>query len=221
MKKKLVIITIFLAIIFYPSESYAQDTKTVSGIITAFKTIPLNKVKISAEKSGETVLSSADGRFSVSVSEKDQVKFSAVGFYSKKIRITNENIYKVDMIFINKASNIQKAVSEGHIAEDVLRKALEGKIPAEEKDYSKYQTIFELISSEIYNVRVKGSTVVNTKVRSFDASPQVLYVVDGKIVTDISYISPQYVRTIELIDDVRATEYGSKGANGVLKITLK
>lgn len=125
------------------------------------------------------------------------------------------------MIFINKTSNIQKAVSEGHIAEDVLRQALEGKVPAEEKDYSKYQTIFELIGSEIYNVRIKGNSVVNTRIRSFDISPQVLYVVDGKIVTDISYISPQYVKSIEFIDDVGTTAYGSKGANGVLKITLK
>lgn len=193
----------------------------MSGIITAFKTIPLNKVKIYAERSGETVFSSSDGQFSVNVSGKEQLILSAAGFYNKKIRIGDENIYKIEMIFINKTSNIQKAVSEGHIAEDVLRQALEGKVPAEEKDYSKYQTIFELIGSEIYNVRIKGNSVVNTRIRSFDISPQVLYVVDGKIVTDISYISPQYVKSIEFIDDVGTTAYGSKGANGVLKITLK
>jgi hypothetical protein len=46
-------------------------------------------------------------------------------------------------------------------------------------------------------------------------------VVDDKVVSDISFIDPNWVRSVELIDDVRATMYGSMGANGILKITLK
>jgi len=200
---------------------YAQDGRTINGIITAFKTIPLNNVKVTAEKSGETVFTSVDGQFSIKTAEKDQITVSAAGFYKKKVKVGIDKILKIEMILINKEANIQKTVNEGHIAEDVLRKALAGEPAKEGKDYSLYRTIFELISSEIYNVRVKGTSVVNTKVRSFDIAPQVRYVVDRKITTDISYISPQYVRTSEFIDDVRATEYGSKGANGVIKITLK
>lgn len=45
--------------------------------------------------------------------------------------------------------------------------------------------------------------------------------VDNKIVSDISFVNPTYVKTIEFIDDVGATMYGLSGANGVLKITLK
>ena len=52
-------------------------------------------------------------------------------------------------------------------------------------------------------------------------NPQVLYVVNEKIVPDISYINPTYVKSIEFIDDVGATLYGVQGGNGVLKITLK
>ena len=47
------------------------------------------------------------------------------------------------------------------------------------------------------------------------------FVVDDKIVSDISYIDTEYVKSIELIDDVGTTMYGAMGANGVLKITLK
>lgn len=68
---------------------------------------------------------------------------------------------------------------------------------------------------------VKNNVVYNKAVRSMDSNPKVLYVVDGKIMTDITYINPAYVKTIEFIDDVAATLYGSMGANGVLRITLK
>jgi len=216
-----IVITVFLMLRTFSPEIYAQDERTINGIVTTFKTIPLNNVKVTAEKSGETVFTSTDGNFAIKTAEKDQITVSATGFYNKKVKSGDDKILKIDMVFINKEANIQKAVREGHIPEDVLRKALNGEIPVEEKDYSLYKTIFDLISNEIYNVRVKGTSVVNLKVRSFDASPQVLYVVDNKITSDISYISPQYVRSIEFIDDVRATEYGSKGANGVLKIILK
>jgi hypothetical protein len=57
--------------------------------------------------------------------------------------------------------------------------------------------------------------------RSLDPSPPVLLVVDDKIVQDISFLDPSWVRSIELIDDVRTTMYGSMGANGVLRILLK
>jgi len=49
----------------------------------------------------------------------------------------------------------------------------------------------------------------------------VLLVVDEKIVRDISYVNPNYVKSIEFVEDVGATMYGSMAANGVLKITLK
>jgi hypothetical protein len=68
---------------------------------------------------------------------------------------------------------------------------------------------------------VKGNLIINTRVRSFDSTPEVLLVVDNKIVSDISYIDTHYVRSVEFVDDVGTSMYGSKGANGVIKIYLK
>jgi outer membrane receptor for ferrienterochelin and colicin len=41
------------------------------------------------------------------------------------------------------------------------------------------------------------------------------------IMSDISFITPINVKTIEYIDGVDASSYGSRGANGIIKITLK
>jgi len=56
---------------------------------------------------------------------------------------------------------------------------------------------------------------------SFSLSSQVLYVVNDMIVNDISYISPTEIQKIVYLEDNEAAEYGMRGANGVLKITLK
>jgi TonB-dependent Receptor Plug Domain len=201
--------------------SNVQDLKTVNGVITAFKTIPLKNVKIYASISKATAFTDSAGMFSISCAEKDILTISASGFSGKKVKTGKNETYKIDLAYIDNENNFREATSHGHISAELLKQAAEMKAASNVKDYSKYKTIYELISSEIYNVRVKGTAIVNTKVRSFDADPQVLCVVDGVIVSDISYISPDYVKSIEFIDDVGATMYGAKGANGVLKITLK
>ncbi|HBZ33825.1 MAG TPA: hypothetical protein DEO38_01860 [Bacteroidales bacterium] len=49
-----------------------------------------------------------------------------------------------------------------------------------------------------------------------------LYVVDGVITNDISFLSPNDIQSMEILKDASATAiYGSRGANGVILITTK
>jgi hypothetical protein len=218
-----ILLTIFSIILLLTciSEAKTQDKRQISGIITSFKQVPLNKVKISSSKTGEVVYSDPQGQFSLQSTEKDVLLVTASGFEERKIKTGKENTFVIDLLYKDNSTNFNNAVSNGHISEEDLTKAIETAKMKNVKDYSKYISIWELISSEIYNVRVTGNVVYNKKVKSFDSNPKVLYVVDDKIVPDISFVTPGYVRSIEFIDDVGATMYGSMGGNGVLKITLK
>jgi hypothetical protein len=89
------------------------------------------------------------------------------------------------------------------------------------KDYSKYQDIFDLIRGEITNVKVEGTNVYSIKGLSFSLTSQVLYDVDGMILSDISFVTPSEVEKIEYFDDSEASAYGMRGANGVIKIKLR
>lgn len=190
-------------------------------MVTSFKQIPLNKAKIISSKSGEVVYTDSQGQFSIQRIEKDLLIVSAAGFEDKKIKISKENSFIIDLLYKDNVTNFNNAVNNGHITEDALRQAINSQKLKNVKDYSVYSSIYELISSEIYNVRVSNNVIYNKKVKSFEQNPKVLYVVDDKIVTDISFVSPMYVKSIEFIDDVGATMYGSMGGNGVLKIYLK
>lgn len=198
-----------------------EKARTVSGIVTSFGTLPLNNVRVFADKSGKVASTDSTGRFSVEIMDRDILFISAAGFDSRKVRTGKENLYAVDLKYEDNVSNFNDAVSHRHISEALLKNALALEAKKNEKDYSKYKSIYDLITSEIYNVRINGNTIVNTKLRSFDRTPEVLLVVNDKIVPDISYIIPSDVKSIEFIDDVGSTLYGSMGANGVLKITLK
>jgi hypothetical protein len=212
-----ILILIFIGLL----KSEAQELKSVSGIVTTFRKIPLNKVRVVAVKSREITYTDSVGRFTIQCFKNDVLTVSASGFSYKKIRIGGKIILSVDLLFKDNITNFNDAVNNGHIKEDALKTALNNDQLDKEKDYSRYLSIYELIENEFYNVSVRGTSVYNKKIRSFDLTPQVLYVVDGKIVSDISFVSPNHVKTIEFIDDVGSTLYGMQGANGVIKVTLK
>lgn len=220
MKLKLAIIISVLIMIIHGSGA-AQEIKYISGIVTTFRDIPLNNVKVTALKSKEITLTDSLGLFALRCREKDVLIVTASGFFKKEIRVKKQNRYTIDLIFNNSETGFNDAVKNGHIAKDVLQKAISLKTLQREKDYSMYTDIYELIKNEIYNVRVDGTSVLTTKVLSLYVSPQVLYVVDDMIVSDISFINPVNVKTINYIDGVDASYYGSRGANGIIKITLK
>jgi TonB-linked SusC/RagA family outer membrane protein len=63
-------------------------------------------------------------------------------------------------------------------------------------------------------IRIRGYGTINT------SDP--LYVVDGFPVSDIDYLSPQDIESLEILKDASATAiYGSRGANGVILIKTR
>jgi hypothetical protein len=199
----------------------AQEKKTVTGIVTTFKVIPLNKVQITASKSGEVVYSDSLGTFSINCTEKDVIKIFASGFDSKRVKVKKIDNPKIDLIYSNTNTSFKTAVKNGHISNELLEEAIV-KYPLKgQKDYSKYITIYALITSEIPTVKVSGTSVESRKPSSSSGSQQVLYVVDGTIVEDLSFVVPANMKSIRYVDGPAATRYGLRGGNGALEIGLK
>lgn len=219
MKPHLVFLS-FLFLVLFAIESSSQDKISYSGTVTSMR-VPLNKVKVIALNTGESTVTDSLGHFNVNGLKKDIFEVSAAGFEQKKVKVGKQDIIAISLLFKNNPSNMKDAVENGHISEKVLSDAISLTQTKKGKDYSTYQSIYELISSEIYNVTVEGTIIYNKKNVSLTSEPRVLCVVDGKVVRDISFVVPANVKSIEFIDDVGMTMWGVQGANGVLSITLK
>ncbi len=197
------------------------QAQQVSGKVTAFKNYPVRNVKVKSLKTENAALTDSAGRFILETVPGDIIWFSAEGFFERKIRTSKEEFLNISLKYKFDERSFEDAVNNNHISALTLKEALKSFPARGQKDYSKYQNIFELIRSEISNVRVSGTNVYNTKVTSFSMSPQVLYVVNDMVVNDISYISPVEVGSIVFLEGNSAADYGIRGANGVIKITLK
>jgi hypothetical protein len=220
-KKKMRIIVLIALVLIPEVIAIAQKTGTITGEVFAFKIYPVNKAIVKSIKTGVTVVTDSLGKFTINCVENDNLLISASGFMENKIHIRKVAGIVINLQYGYKETSFNDAVGHNHISGRLLEEALK-KYPVKgQKDYSKYSDIFALISTEIVNVRVVGTNVYTTKALSFSMSPQVLYVVDDMIISDISFISPAEVQKIEFFDDNRSSEYGMRGANGVLKITLR
>lgn len=87
--------------------------------------------------------------------------------------------------------------------------------------YSKYRTIYDLIRAEVPSVQVSGTSFKIQGATSISGSTEPLLVVDGVIQNSIDNVSPQMVKSVEVLKGSAASIYGSRGANGVILINLK
>lgn len=82
-----------------------------------------------------------------------------------------------------------------------------------------FQSIYDMIRGRFPGVEVSGKSIKVMGSSSLNVSSEPLFVVDGVIVNTIEDISPQNVRSIEVLKGPDATVYGARGSNGVIIIT--
>lgn len=102
--------------------------------------------------------------------------------------------------------------------EDLTRSS--STIDGKNKRYLSYQSIYDMISGELPGVQVIGRNIRIQGASSINSSTEPLFVVDGINVTSIDNIQPHLVKSIEVLKGSAAAIYGSRGANGVILITL-
>ena len=85
--------------------------------------------------------------------------------------------------------------------------------------YSTYNDIYEVLKGTP-GVSVNGKSIKIQGQNSLTLSQEPLFVVDGVPVQSIDDISPRDVKDISVLKGASAAIYGSRGANGVIVITL-
>jgi TonB-dependent SusC/RagA subfamily outer membrane receptor len=95
-----------------------------------------------------------------------------------------------------------------------------GEIDGSKSKYASYRTIYDMLKG-LPGVIVSGTTVSIRGPSSINLSSEPLFVVDGVPVSSLDYIQPIMVKSINVLTGSDASIYGSRGACGVILITLK
>lgn len=101
------------------------------------------------------------------------------------------------------------------------------KVEINDKELGTYSDIFDYLRGRVPGVVVGPSSAGSMPsvqvrgVNSINSSTEPLYLVDGVVSDNISYINPNDVGSIDVLKDGSAAIYGVRGANGVIMITTK
>ena len=213
---------------------YAQDTYLIKGVVSSqADNEPLPGVSVIIVNTIKGIDTDFDGNYSLKVKKGDVLQFSYVGFKNKKIPITGQKTLNVsleedanvlDEVVVvgygtQKQKNLTNAVSK--VSSEVLEKSITPRID----DALRGQVAGVNITTA--GGEVGGDTRITIRgTGSISGTSAPLVVVDGiALGTDpdlLGSIDPNNVESIEVLKDASSTAiYGSRGANGVIIVTLK
>lgn len=209
--------------------AHAQEKITVTGSVTSAEDgmlVPGVSVMEKGTNNGTTT--DFDGNYSLSVSNNATLVFSYIGFKTQEIAVAGKatinvaletDTQQLEEVIVVGYGVQKKALVTGaniQVSGDDLQKqsttnalqALQGQTPGVQITSSSGQP------GEALNVRIRGIGTTG------NSSP--LYVVDGVLTGDISYLSNSDIESISILKDAAsAAIYGSQAANGVVLVTTK
>lgn len=224
----ILILVLVCSFVCLTSVSYGQST--VQGTVVDESGEPLPGVNISVQGTTRGTSTDAEGSYQLTVpSSSDTLVFSFIGFQTQQIPVNGRSTIDVAMepatvqagdelvvvgYGIQRKSDLTGSVTSvggdelADIPTSSVTDALQGKvsgvhvIPEDGRPGAQPQ------------VRIRGVGTLN------DASP--LYVVDGMLLNDISFLSSSDIESMEVLKDASAASiYGARGANGVIIITTR
>lgn len=202
---------------------------TVTGTVKDTSDAPIIGVVIAEKGTTNATITNVDGKFSISVSDHSTLTASFLGY--KPVEVVVEGNKEIHITLIEDISTIDEVVVVGYGS--VKRKDVTTSVSTvSTKDLNERPIISaaNAIQGKAAGVNViqpNGEPGAGMVVRirgntSINASNDPLYVVDGVPMTDINFLSPNDIESMQILKDASsAAIYGSRASNGVVVITTK
>jgi len=226
-KMKLTVILLFLTSAM-AGLAIGQQPK-VSGTVTDQNGEPLFGVTVAEKGTTNGTITDGEGKFTLSVGEGSTLSFSMIGFTTQEIVVSGTA--PINVVLAEKQIAIDEVVVVGYGS--VRRGDLTTSVATVSTEDISERPIISAASA--IQGKAAGVTVMQpsgepgagmvVRVRgnsSISASNDPLYVVDGVPMTEINFLSPNDIESMQILKDASsAAIYGSRASNGVVLITTK
>lgn len=216
--------TSVLTFLFLAMLSMYAQKKVVQGKITLFKTIAVEGAEIGIKKTGHKTFSDSLGVFTIECNSKDKLYIRATGFKTKQLKVKKlKDFITVDLAIASDKSDIELAVSKGHIKQNDLSLAI--KYFDSMKQYSfGYTNIFDLISDKFPQASIVKGEIILRGINSISEGGKngAIIVLDGAIssMNSLESINLSDIKDIRILRGTEAIRYGTGSSNGVISVRL-
>ncbi|MFI3332768.1 MAG: TonB-dependent receptor [Rikenellaceae bacterium] len=219
-----------LLLLLFVFSAIAAHAQKITGVVTDSDSNPILGASVTVENSpaiGTTT--NVDGSFELNgIKSQDVLVFSYIGYATQEVAVGSRTSFNI--VMESTAVDMDDVVVIGY---GTQKKALltgananvDGDAIAEMKPSSAMEALQGVVPG-LSITRNSGSPGAGTivTIRGMgtigDSSP--LYIVDGVSVSDINYLNPSDIESIDVLKDAAsAAIYGSRAANGVVLVTTK
>lgn len=219
-----------VALMLLAFTALSAQAKTVTGVVSLSDTgEPEPGVNVIVEGTTVGTITDFDGNYSIEVPEGKNISFSYIGYRTQTVSPLGKAA--VNIVLEVEAEQLEEFVAVGY---GTMRKSdVTGSISsvkAEELQKTPASSVDQALQGKAAGVTVNANSgqpgaAAEIRIRGVgtvlsDAAP--IYVVDGTILKDISFLSPSDIASMEVLKDASSTAiYGAQAANGVILITTK
>lgn len=217
-----------LLILCFSFSSFGQKNSkkiTITGTVVSADHTPVEGAVIFIDKVKTSTVTDQQGHYKIKVSF-DAKKILAFTLFYGASEATIDGKETIDFILAGtsdenaapeKKDNDQLS-NAGDTNKDKKTSNPLGVVNGQNQEFASSQSIFDMIRGRFPGVEVSGTSIKISGSSTLNASTEPLYVVDGVIVNSIEDMSPQTVKSIQVLKGPDASVYGMRGANGVIVI---
>ncbi len=206
---------------------FAQETRTVTGRVTSEEgTVPGANVLIKGTTTGS--VSDLEGNYQVLVSTGDTLVFSFVGHLTQEVVVRDQEELNVYLDLALTELDQVVVIGYGEVKKRDLTAAV-SVVQGEKLEAREASSIQQVLQGQIAGLQVfsdggapgSEATVLIRGISTINNNNP-LYVVDGNQLSDIEFLNPKDIASIQVLKDASAAAiYGSRASNGVILITTK
>ena len=206
-----------------------QAKRTVTGrVIAADDNLPIPGVNVVIKGTETGTITDADGNYSIQAAGEDILQFSFVGYLKEEAQVGTSG--KIDVSLVVDIARLDEVVVIGYgVQQKKLVTGATSQVKGDELEKRNTTNALQALQGltpgiaitsksgqpgEDMRVSIRGVGTIG------DAEP--LYVVDGVVTDDITYLNNADIASMDVLKDAAsAAIYGSRAANGVVLITTK
>ena len=221
---------ILLSALVWCSLGMMAQSLTVTGVVMAQdEPDPVIGANVMVKGSTNGTITDFDGNFAIQANVGDVLQVSFMGYRLQEVQVANAGPLNIVLEPDNVQLQEVVAIGYGTMKKSDLTGAVTS-VSAEQLLKAPVSGIDQALQGRAAGVTVtsgsgqpgEAATIRIRGIGSAMGGNDPLYVVDGVITSDIKFLAPSDIQSMEILKDASATAiYGSRGANGVIIITTK
>lgn len=226
-KRESIFLLMFISLLIF-SETLLAQQRQISGKVTAADRLPLPGavVKIKGKPGGTAT--NSDGTYALRAQTGDILQISSVGFVAKEITVGENSVINISLAEDNQ--DLTEVVVVGYgVQQKKLVTGATVQVKGETLQRQSTTNALQGLQGQTPGVQIASTSgqpgeSMKVTIRGLgtigNSGP--LYVVDGVLTSDITYLNSSDIESIDILKDAAsAAIYGSQAANGVVLVTTR